>query len=198
MPHRFLIKKLKRFLIYRVLHVDDTPHRIALGLAIGIFITWTPLIGLQMILAVALAALARANKFVGIPFVWISNPLTAVPLYGFNFLVGAWVLPGEYSVTKFVESASKALSFSGSWMDRIGAWWSAMWEFFWPLWVGSILVGLALGVVTYFVTRRAIVLYRRRLHRHDPAAPAPNAMPAPASEPDPQPVSASASAEAKH
>lgn len=196
MPHRYLIKKLRRFLVYRVLHVDDTPHRIALGLAIGIFITWTPLIGLQMVLTVALAALVRANKFVGVPFVWISNPLTAVPLYGFNFLIGAWILPGKYSLKKFAESASTALRFSGSWMDRITEWWSAMWDFFWPLWIGSILVGLLLGVTTYFVTRRAVVLYRRRLHRHDAPEPTSASTAAPAPAPEPEPVSACASPDA--
>ena len=33
MPHRFVWKRLKNFFIHRVLHVDDTPHRIALGVA---------------------------------------------------------------------------------------------------------------------------------------------------------------------
>ena len=82
MPLRFLANKIKRFFIYRVLGLNDTPHRIALGLAIGIFVTWTPTIGFQMVLTVVLSTLFRANKFVGVPFVWISNPLTVVAIYG--------------------------------------------------------------------------------------------------------------------
>ena len=62
MPHRYIIRRLRRFFIYRVLHVDDTPHRIALGIAVGIFITWTPTIGMQMILTVLISALVGANK----------------------------------------------------------------------------------------------------------------------------------------
>lgn len=162
MPHRFVIKKLKRFFIYRVLHVDDTPHRIALGLAVGIFIAWTPTLGFQMALVVLLATLLQGNKLVGVPFVWISNPLTAMPLYGFNFLVGTWILPGTYSPAKFLGSLRGALGFSGSWLDKVIAWWSATADFFWPLWIGSILMGLILGAVTYVLTRRAVVTYRRR------------------------------------
>ena len=165
MPHRFIVKKIKRFLIYRVFHVDDTPHRIALGLAVGIFITWTPTIGFQMVLPILLAALLRANKFVGVPFVWISNPLTAVPLYGFNYLVGSWVLPGHQSLGEFTGSIGNALFRSSGWLDRVGAWWGATIQFFGPLWVGSILVGLLLSVTTYFVTRRAVEGYRRRRER---------------------------------
>ncbi len=183
MPHRYVGRKLKRFFIYRVLHVDDTPHRIALGLAIGIFITWTPTMGLQMILTVMLASLMRANKFVGVPFVWISNPVTAVPLYGFNYLVGTWVLPGgNYSVSEFTESLSKAVFIGGGWMDKIGAWWQATYDFFLPLWVGSIVVALILAVPTYVVTRWAVVKYRKIWHgRHPP--PASRAATPPGSDP---------------
>ena len=52
---RFIANRLKTFFIYRVLHVDDTPHRIALGVAAGIFIAWTPTIGFQMLLTILLA-----------------------------------------------------------------------------------------------------------------------------------------------
>ena len=95
---KYLLGRIERFLIYRVMSLDDTPHRLALGVAIGIFVTWTPTIGLQMVITFLLSALFRANKFVGVPFVWISNPLTIVPIYGPNYLVGCWLLghsPGE-------------------------------------------------------------------------------------------------------
>ena len=168
MPIGYVTKTLKRFFIYRVLHIDDTPHRIALGLAVGIFITWTPTMGLQMALTIMVAALFRANKLVGVPFVWISNPVTAIPLYGANYWLGTKVLPGDYSVREFAGAIGKALTSGGGWFDRIGAWWSATYQFFWPLWVGSILMGLILAVPTYFATKYAVQKYRSlgdRLHR---------------------------------
>jgi len=174
MPHKFILRKLERFFVYRVLHVDDTPHRIALGLAVGIFITWTPTMGLQMVLTIALAALLRANKFVGVPFVWISNPVTAPALYGFNFLVGTWLLPGDYSLSSFITSVRQAtqVAFTGAgWMDKIGAWWGATIDFFWPLWVGSLVVAFVLAVPTYIATRWAVVRYRKVWHMRHPAGP---------------------------
>ena len=95
MPHRFAWKRLKNFFVHRVLHVDDTPHRIALGVAIGVFVAWTPTIGFQMPLTVALAWLLGANKLFSVPFVWISNPLTFVPIYMPNYLVGRWILGSD-------------------------------------------------------------------------------------------------------
>jgi len=65
----------------RVLQVHDTPHRIGLGVATGIFVAWTPTVGFQMALTVALAWLVGANKVVGVPFVWISCPPTYFATY---------------------------------------------------------------------------------------------------------------------
>ena len=167
MPVRYVLNRLKRFFIYRVLHVDDTPHRIALGLAIGIFITWTPTVGFQMALTVALAWLLRANKVVGVPFVWISNPFTLLPIYGPNYLVGCWVLRQRALSLDFLTAAGS----SGSWIERVNTWWNATWHVFWPLWMGSLLVGLFLGTMAYFGTRIAVVKYRQRWHRKHPTPP---------------------------
>ena len=162
MPHKFVVRKLKMLFIYRVLHIDDTAHRIALGLAIGIFVAWTPTLGFQMALTVLLSALFGANKLVGVPFVWISNPVTAIPLYGANYVVGTWTLPANgYSLAAFCDSLRGAILYSGSWMGRVSAWWEATGAFFWPLWTGSIIVGLVLAVTCYFVIRYSVTTYRK-------------------------------------
>jgi len=175
MPFRYVAKKTKDFFIYRVLHVDDTPHRIALGVAIGIFITWTPTMGIQMILTVLVSAIFRANKAVGVPFVWISNPLTIIPIYYPNYLVGCWLLGRGYEDFSFIETITRELP-EGFWAS-LAAWWThmgtAFWHVFAPLWVGSIIVGLVLGAITYPLVYYAVVGYRghRRRHGHGRTAP---------------------------
>ena len=173
MPHRAVIRtigwliwmawrKLRRFIIYRVMHVDDTPHRIALSLAIAIFVTWTPTIGFQMVLAFALAALLGANKFVGVPFVWISNPFTFVPIFLPNYLLGSILLGGQYSSSRFLDAISQASQFQGGWWDRVQAWWQAIWPIFLPLTLGSLIIGGILGLITYFVSFYGIRAYRKK------------------------------------
>ena len=162
MPIRFVARRIERFFIYRVLHVDDTPHRIALGVAIGIFVTWTPTIGLQMVLTILLAMLLRANKFVGVPFVWISNPLTIVPVYGPNYWIGSKLLGEGYTWSRFIEATAGATALTGTWTEKVQAYWSAFWPIFPPLWMGSIMMALVLGGITYPLIRYAVVAYRRR------------------------------------
>ena len=47
-----------RRLIRRLLSLDDTPHAIALGTAIGMFIGLTPTVGIQMIIVLLFAVAA--------------------------------------------------------------------------------------------------------------------------------------------
>ena len=38
---RNIIRQIEHFVVYRILHAHDTPHRLALGIALGIFVAWT-------------------------------------------------------------------------------------------------------------------------------------------------------------
>ena len=165
MPHRFIYRRLKRWFIYRVLHVDDTPHRIALGVAVGIFVCWLPCMPVQMILTVALSTLVGANKFVGVPFVWISNPLTIFLVYWPSWVLGKWIVGSD--VNGF-DAFVNVFKLSGDFVEVAQAWWKAIWEIFWPLWVGSLIIAAILGACTYFALLRGVVAYRQfRQHRRD-------------------------------
>ncbi len=191
MPLSFIAKTIKNFFIYRVFHVDDTPHRIALGVAIGMFVTWTPTIGFQMALVVALSWLLGGNKLVGVPFVWISNPLTLWPIYYPGYAIGRFILGGEWPEPDFI----KAIAMNGSFLQRIETWWRETYHVLAPLWLGSILLGLAIGAVSYVAIYYTVIEYRKAvkyIHQHHhhkhPAEPQPT--PAEPNEQAPQNQSA--------
>ena len=85
-------RRFRDFCVYRILQANDPPHRLALGIAIGTFATFTPFIGLQMVLCIFLAWVLRAKKAVGIPIVWISNPVTIIPIYYPCYALGCMLL----------------------------------------------------------------------------------------------------------
>lgn len=78
-----ILRKIKK-----VARSSSSSHSIALGAAIGFFIGMEPIMGIQMIVAAAIATLVKANRVAAILPVWISNPATFIPLYGFNYWVG--------------------------------------------------------------------------------------------------------------
>ena len=159
---KFLLGKLERFFVYRVLSLDDTPHRIALGVAIGMFVTWTPTIGFQMALTVALCVLLRANKLVGVPFVWISNPLTIVPIYVPSYYLGCWLLGRS---TDGVSKIQEAVDWgTDGWSHKVSHFFSTVWSIFLELWVGSLLFAAVIGALSYVIIYYLVIFYRKHWH----------------------------------
>jgi uncharacterized protein (DUF2062 family) len=115
----------------------------------------TPTMGIQTLLAVPVAAFFRINKVAAAATVWLTNPVTAPFIYGFNYMVGA----------KLLGYPLNAVFFS-----------SPSWETFWyssksvfvSLMVGGILSGIVVGVAGYFLTLGLVRAAReeaRRLRR---------------------------------
>jgi uncharacterized protein (DUF2062 family) len=159
--------RLRRFILHKVLHTDDTPHAIALGVAIATFVAFLPLIGIQTVVAIAVAAMFRANKAVCIPVVWITNPATAVPIYYGCFAVGRFVVPGaggsgEQAVDRLVALTRDATIFeSAFWADAL----RLLAEFGAELWLGCGIVGVAFGGLSYVLARWGVSGYRARRRR---------------------------------
>lgn len=72
-----------------VLKVKDSPHRIALAFALGVFMGISPLLGFHYIGGIFLAWLFRLNKLVAIVGVSVNNPWTILPISTFCVWVGA-------------------------------------------------------------------------------------------------------------
>lgn len=62
------------------------------GLALGLFIAFTPTISVQMLLSAILAIWLRVNLPIALAACWITNPLTAVPIYALAFKLGRWLV----------------------------------------------------------------------------------------------------------
>lgn len=160
--------KTRRFLVHTILHADDTPHRIALGVAVGIFIGFSPTIGLQMVLALALAALLGANRLVCIPMVWITNPVTLGPIYWACWRVGSALLPSNgvgdgSAVVQRVETMYQTVGLTtvvreDFWRQLLGRFIDVGTE----LWVGCFVVGIVASFIAYFAARWLVVLARKR------------------------------------
>lgn len=134
--------------IRTIVSQDDTPRSIALGAAVGTFIAFTPTVGIQMVLVLLIGWLTRPlfrfNQVAALVAVYISNPVTTLPIYWFNYYIGTFFVPGDLTRQQLAE----LLSYNG-----FVAWWRSLWaltiEIGSPLVLGSVLVGLCCAVVVY-------------------------------------------------
>jgi hypothetical protein len=128
-------------ILLRVLSaLDDTPQRIALGTAVGIFIGLTPTVGIQMLLVLLVAPLLPFNRVSALVTVYISNPVTMVPMYYLNYKVGTLFFAARFTYAQFGQV------FGARWQESLRA---LVFEVGKPLVVGSLIVALAAALVTY-------------------------------------------------
>jgi uncharacterized protein (DUF2062 family) len=153
--------RLTRFFEYRILHIDDSPHKIALGLAIGLFIAWTPLLGLHIFLVLIIAMISKANKFAALVSVWVSNVFTFAVIYYPSYLVGKAicdifprhrVLNREQVSTSFNKLFAPMNMLTGFYREE---YWSQFWIFLKKigpeLWIGCLILGGLAAVGSYLV-----------------------------------------------
>ena len=155
-----LWERTRRFCLHSILHADDPPHKLALGIAIGMFVTFTPTIGFQMGIVFFLAWLFRANKLVGVPLVWISNPATLVPVYYPCYWVGCKLMGESVAGTDWITSLVPAPGMT--YLQILQLWGDKLLDIAAPLWLGCIVVGGALGVLSYYISLFFIRSYRLR------------------------------------
>lgn len=151
----------REFFVHNILHADDPPHRIALGVAIAMFVTFTPTIGFQMGLVFALCWFLKANKLVGLPLVWISNPATIVPIYYPCLWLGAFLL-GEPR-KNFRWFKCKLAEVPDEWLSKVRFFGGELKDIAIELWLGCIVIGGILGVLSYYITYSLVYTYRMRV-----------------------------------
>ena len=81
-------RRAMRYYWLRLIRLDDTPPRIARGIANGIAVCFTPLPLLHLIQALALSFLARGNILATIVSSWVGNPWTYPLMWALAWEVG--------------------------------------------------------------------------------------------------------------
>jgi len=75
-----------------LVHVEDSPSRVALAFALGVFIAFFPILGIHTGMAIVIAVAFRLNKVAILAGAWINNPWTLAPMYTAGTLLGCFVL----------------------------------------------------------------------------------------------------------
>lgn len=151
-------ERFRRFVYDDILHANETPRELSLGIAVGIFVAFTPTIGIQMIVAGFLAWLLGANRLVSIAMVWISNPATMLPIFWYCYRVGCAFLVMEPIGKQWWAELAKP---PDGWWTSVQFFWSRILAIATPLWLGGTIVGLVFAYVSYYLSLAAISYYRR-------------------------------------
>jgi uncharacterized protein len=146
-----IFQRYWRYFYLRLLRLRGNPEAIARGLAMGVFTGCFPFFGLQTLLAILLAIVFKGNKIAAAAATWISNPLTSVPIFAFNFHIGTLIIGGrDFAFDQLdFKSVSKVID--------LGA------NFAITLLLGSLIVGSIASFCTYIISLRLI----KKLQQND-------------------------------
>jgi uncharacterized protein len=148
-----------RGILRAILHVQDTPHRIALAFGLGVFIAFSPLLGLHTGLALGVAFVFRLSRVAILAGAWTNNPWTLAPMFMAGTALGCGMLGVAPESLEAID-----------WSLQGRAFYTALWEGVRPLLlpfvIGNTVLGVIAGALSYLVVRS--VLERRAL---TPAAP---------------------------
>jgi len=162
-------RRAANYVAHRVKRLPDTPHKIAIGFACGVFVSFSPIFGLHFLYAGLCAFLLRGNILASLLGTFFGNPLTFPLIAAVSLRLGQSILgmPQEAGAISLLNEG-----LSGLWHSMLSLVWlsEARWEavnqffhgLFIPYAVGGILPGLGAAVLSYFLARPLVAAYQKR------------------------------------
>lgn len=141
----------------RVLRQKDEPERVAGGMALGVMLGFMLPPGVQMLVAVALAPMLRVNLIAAALGTWVTNPITIPFIYP-----GALIF-GEFLTGLSLREHSIPLEDEHFWAFITD--FRAHSRTIMLLEVGLMALGAMAALPMYYITKLAVVKFRKRSRR---------------------------------
>ncbi|TBN39479.1 DUF2062 domain-containing protein [Paracoccus subflavus] len=165
-------RRATAYLWHRLRRLPDQPHRIARGMAAGVFLSFTPLHGFHFIVAALVSLAIRGNVLAAFLGTFAGNPLTT-PFIALGAVgLGRTILgmPGDMSPQVIFREFAHATA--ETWRNVMAALgpgptsWSGLSEFwhgiFVPYAVGGAVMGAVAATIAYYLTIPIVRRYHRR------------------------------------
>jgi uncharacterized protein (DUF2062 family) len=160
-------RELARRWLESLLHVHDTPERTAAAFALGVFLGFSPFLGLHTVVAIVLAFIFNLNRVSVLLGVYSNLPWIIAPYYASTTMLGAALLriksPADLG-ERLSDMFAMSITSAPFWHELV----RLLRPLFWPFMLGSLLGASLLAAIAYRVAL-AFVIRRRRLalhHRH--------------------------------
>jgi uncharacterized protein (DUF2062 family) len=128
--------------------LSGDPRYIGRGMAIGVFVSMTPFFPFHTAIAVTMSVFLRGSKRAAAVAVWLSNPLTIPICYFIIYKLGITILGTESIYDPEWKNFTDLL--------KMGV------DIVYAMIVGGFVLGTALGIPTYYATKKIFQRMQRR------------------------------------
>jgi uncharacterized protein (DUF2062 family) len=149
-----------RYASLRLSRLNASRHTIALGIAIGVFTAFQPILGFQVLFAGAAACLLRASVGAAVAGTFVGSPLTWPLMWLASYHLGATLTGGSHAVT--IRELWLTLAGVGAIAapEAAGSAGRMVWQVFCPLAIGAIPLGLLAGAAIYAMVMSTVPFSR--------------------------------------
>lgn len=158
-----------RAVVEKLAGSSESPRRTAAAFALGVFLSFSPFIGLQILVGMTIAFLLRLNRpavFIGL---CVNLPWIIVPWYTLTTIVGGLILNRPIAADfgprfdALMDLSFYTSEFRSQAFDLVA-------PFFWSFLVGSVAGAIMLGIAAYFVTLPLLARWRAARDAQEGAA----------------------------
>jgi uncharacterized protein len=142
-------------LIASLSRLPDTPERVALAFAIGVFFGFSPFLGLQTVLGISLAFYLRLSRVAVLLGTWVNLPFVVPVYYAVATELGARML-GQTPPSRLADNVGLAVRQASLSVGSIERVLDMLRPMLWPFTLGSLLGGLLLGGLAYGLVLSAL------------------------------------------
>lgn len=154
------LKRRRLQILLELMGRAEAPERVAAAVALGVGVGFSPFMGFHFFVAILLAFLFRLNRFDAVLGSFAGNPWTLPPVYALGYRLGRAVL--GYPPADVAPLQWQRILHHDFWLSFRGpAFGPRMASFI----VGTTILAVAAGLVTYQLAGGVLKLYHRR-HPH--------------------------------
>lgn len=143
---------LRRVLTYwvkRLSRLPGSPRSVALGVAIGAAVCFTPLVGLQWAIALGLAWVCQASLIGATIGTFVANPWTYPLIWLSLYHLGQWILGhSDHEISAADISLDYLLK--------------NPWDVFLPMMIGALPLAPLVAIVVYYPVRNLVMRRKKR------------------------------------
>lgn len=151
------LKNIYRFLYLKVIRINDTPHRIAGGVALGVFLGVLP--GAGPLASLVLAYLFQVNRAAALTGSLLTNSWFSVMTFVLSIKIGALLTGSSWQQ---IYNECKSVIDNLHWKTMMDG---STWLILKPLLYGYVVIGVIAGCAVYCCALLIVTGYHRRKKR---------------------------------
>ncbi len=155
-----MMRRISQWLASLVVH-ERSSAKLAFSFCMGIYIAFSPFVGFHTLMTFVIVWLLGLNLAVTFAAsCLLHNPWTTIPIYGFDYIFGEWLLKTVMGLDSLAMNPSWMLSVNDTLSTYLGTPHIALWSFM----IGGNILGIVFSFGLYPIMKKLFIKLVEKVH----------------------------------